>query len=333
MTNANTETPANPTYEGWAHLTDRVLARISGPGTNKFVQGQFSQSVDEVTAGQSLRAAACTPPKGRAYCITRLVRDGEDLLLSLERETADDTLQHLNKYLMLFRGGTSLGVLDSGRITGLLGGIETARQVAGAATDELTRPPGQVLSTDNGYLIRVEDDSNHLARFELWQTDAQPALPPTSELPMPTWQASEISAGVPWLTAATREAYVPPQMLNLQHLQGIHFKKGCYTGQEVIARMHFLGQLKKSLFRVAFSGTDVAPPAAGTRLIADDSAVGEVVNSVLTGEQQGGEMLAVIRHDAASKHLGVDGYEGLQLEVRPIPYPVPEREKAEQPDT
>jgi folate-binding protein YgfZ len=326
MTNANTETPANPTYEGWAHLTDRVLARISGPGTDKFVQGQFSQSVDEVTAGQSLRAAACTP-KGRAYCITRLVRDGEDLLLSLERETVDDTLQHLNKYLMLFRG-TSLGVLDSGRITGLLG-IETARQVAGAATDELTRP-GQVLSTDNGYLIRVEDDSNHLARFELWQTNAQPALPPTSELPMPTWQASEISAGVPWLTAATREAYVP-QMLNLQHLQGIHFKKGCYTGQEVIARMHFLGQLKKSLFRVAFSGTDVAP-AAGTRLIADDSAVGEVVNSVLTGEQQG-EMLAVIRHDAASKHLGVDGHEGLQLEVRPIPYPVPEREKAEQQDT
>ena len=75
MTNANTETPANPTYEGWAHLTDRVLARISGPGTDKFVQGQFSQSVDEVTAGQSLRAAACTP-KGRAYCITRLLRDG-----------------------------------------------------------------------------------------------------------------------------------------------------------------------------------------------------------------------------------------------------------------
>lgn len=49
MTNANTETPANPAQEGWAHLTDRVLARISGPGTDKFVQGQFSQNVDEVT--------------------------------------------------------------------------------------------------------------------------------------------------------------------------------------------------------------------------------------------------------------------------------------------
>src|SRR5690606_35404162 len=104
-----------------------------------------------------------------------------------------------------------------------------------------------------------------------------------------------------------------------------------YTGQEVIARMHFLGQLKKSLFRVDFFGTDAAPEP-GSRLTADGSAVVEVVNSVQTGEQQG-EMLAVVRHDAATKHLSLDGNEGLQLEVRPIPYPVPEREKAEQADT
>lgn len=119
MNSTNAETPAKPPQEGWANLKDRVLARISGPGTNKFVQGQFTQNVDEVTSSQSLRAAACTP-KGRAYCMTRLVRDGEDLLLSLERETAEETIQHLNKYLILFRG-TSLDVLESGRVTGLLG--------------------------------------------------------------------------------------------------------------------------------------------------------------------------------------------------------------------
>lgn len=326
MNSTNAETPAKPPQEGWANLKDRVLARISGPGTNKFVQGQFTQNVDEVTSSQSLRAAACTP-KGRAYCMTRLVRDGEDLLLSLERETAEETIQHLNKYLILFRG-TSLDVLESGRVTGLLG-TGAARQIAAIDTDELTQP-GEVLDTGNGFLIRVENDSDHQARFEFWQTGDQAELPPSSELSLQTWLASEISAGVPWLTTATREAYVP-QMLNLQHLQGIHFKKGCYTGQEVIARMHFLGQLKKSLFRIAFSGTNSAPEP-GSRLIAGNSAVGEVVNAVLTADQQG-EMLAVVRHDAASKTLTIDGNEHLQLKMLTLPYPVPEREKSEQADT
>jgi hypothetical protein len=113
-------------------------------------------------------------------------------------------------------------------------------------------------------------------------------------------------------------------MLNLQHLQGVHFKKGCYTGQEVIARMHFLGQLKKSLYRIAFNGCSRAPEP-GSSLLAGDKKAGDVVNAVMTSDN-GGELLAVLRHDADKSALSLEGNDSCQFEVLDLPYPVPERE-------
>lgn len=74
-------------------ISDRVMVRIAGPGTDKFLQGQFSQQIDDVTQGHSPRAAACTP-KGRAYCLTRLVRDGDDILMELPANLSDGTVTH-----------------------------------------------------------------------------------------------------------------------------------------------------------------------------------------------------------------------------------------------
>lgn len=312
---------------GYALLADRVIVRISGPGTDKFVQGQFSQHVDEVTAHQSLRATACNP-KGRAYCLTRLVRDHQDLLMDLDTGQAEATLSHLRKYLMLFRG-TTMETLASARMIGLLG--ETAALAAVGEAAGSLKQAGQAVPAGSGVLIRLEDTALHTARYEWWQLDGTPSLPAElTELSMDDWHTASIRAGVPWLTPQSTEVYVP-QMLNLQHLQGVHFKKGCYTGQEIIARMHFLGQLKKSLFRLGFRGTDTAPNT-GTKLLSDNKSVGEVVNAIVTGNQQG-EMLAVIRHDAQHGHLALDGDNKVTLELQALPYPVPEREPESPADT
>ncbi|MCK0106040.1 folate-binding protein [Marinobacter sp. S0848L] len=313
-----------PTHTiGHALLSDRLMARISGPGTDKFVHGQFTQHVDEVTNEQSLRAAACTH-KGRAYCLTRLVRDGEDLLMDFDVKQADATTAHLNKYLMLFRG-TTLETLPSARIIGLIGEA-AAVSVAGEKAASLNEP-GQVLRVGDSHLIRIENTSDHTPRYEWWQTTDEQAVPEDiPEITPEQWLASSISAGVPWLTEASQETYVP-QMLNLQHLQGVHFKKGCYTGQEVIARMHFLGQLKKSLHRLSFNNAPQAP-AVGTKLLAEGKAVGEVVNALMTGDQSG-EMLAVIRHDASSKALSLDGMDEVTVSLQPLPYAVPEQQPSD----
>lgn len=318
----------SPTPEsGWSGLTDRVMVRISGPGTHAFLQGQFSQHLDEVTSTHSPRASASTP-KGRAYCLTRLVRDGDDVLLDLEAELAEATLNHLRKYLMLFRG-TSAEVLPSAQIFGLLG-KGPAQALAGDRLSDLAAP-GDTLQLNQGFLIRVEDTAEGLHRHELWQPEGTgPALEPALELPLADWQASEIAAGVPHLGEATREVFVP-QMLNWQHLGGIHFRKGCYTGQEVIARMHFLGQLKKSLFRFRLDNAPCAP-SPGTGVLSGDRNAGMVVSAM--GFSDGHcELLAVVRHDADRTNLTIEGQPDLSLQVMPLPYPVPEQEQDAGSDT
>jgi tRNA-modifying protein YgfZ len=306
-------------------VSDQVIVRVSGAGTDKFLQGQFSQQMADVTERFSPRAAACSP-KGRAYCLTRMVRDGEDVLMALPASLAEDTITHLRKYLMLFRG-TSMTVEDNAGLIGLLG-----KSAAEAVTEDplgKLPAPGDSLAIASGRLIRTMDTGDGLIRFELWQTGEMPAgcreaLDALREEQPVTWQASEIAAGVAILSPDTRESFVP-QMLNWQHLGGVHFKKGCYTGQEVIARMHFLGQLKKSLFRF-YCPAEGGTLSPGMALVRNDKAVGEIVNAVQRSDGQS-ECLAVVRHDAADADLALKHAPGILLKQLPLPYAVPEREQ------
>lgn len=312
---------------GWAVLDDRVVVRISGTGTDRFLQGQFSQNLDEVTPNRSPRAAAATP-KGRAYCLTRMVRAGEDILMDFPSELADDIISHLRKYLMLFRG-TTMELVPETRVVGILGN-ELAKKLVENASDSL-KEPGDSCALRDGILVKTQSTAEGTARFEFWQTqDGEVAFPASTRMSKADWQASEIAAGVASLTADTQESFVP-QMLNWQHVGGVHFKKGCYTGQEVIARMHFLGQLKKSLFRFRTDQADELP-VPGSALFAGERSVGEVVNSVKYRDGSI-ELLAVVRHDAAEKTLHPEGLPGMVLVPMPLPYAVPEREKSAQSDT
>ncbi|HEA53496.1 hypothetical protein LCGC14_0733150 [marine sediment metagenome] len=315
-TSAESTRPAS----GYTPLSNRVLVRISGPGTDKFLQGQLSQNLDDVKTGRSPRAAGASP-KGRAYCLPRLVRDGNDVLMDLPAELAESNTAHLRKYMMLFRG-TSMEAQTDGQIIGLLGN-EAASRLAGDGLDNLSSP-GDTLTLNSGFLVRTQSTAEGLSRFEWWQTHAEVVeLDGVPQRSLADWQASEIAAGVATLSAATSDSYVP-QMLNWQHLGGVHFKKGCYTGQEIIARMHFLGQLKKSLFRFHISKAD-SVPAAGTPIIAGERSVGNVVNAV--GFDDGScELLAVVRHGAADDSLFLEGQPNVFLQLKPLPYSVTERE-------
>ncbi|MGM0769244.1 MAG: YgfZ/GcvT domain-containing protein [Pseudomonadota bacterium] len=314
----------------WTVVDAQRILRITGPGTDKFLQGQFSQNLADVTATFSPRAAASTP-KGRAYCLTRLVRDGDDILITVPEALADAIAAQLGKYLMLFRG-TSMESLGEARLIGILGD-SLAEELGADVPNELARP-GASMAVDGHHLIRTENTAEGQSRYEFWQLGE---LSPTyaqvfaghEQIAPVNWQASEIAAGIANLTPESLESYVP-QMLNWQHLGGIHFKKGCYTGQEVIARMHFLGQLKKSLFR--FSAKGEAAPATGTSILADGKPVGEVANSVLLADGTI-QCLAVVRHAAAASSLSLASMPDVVLERLELPYAVPEQGEAESSDT
>lgn len=306
---------------GIAELKHIRIYRVSGPGTDAFLQGQFSQNLAEVTVRHAPRAAASSP-KGRAYLLTRLVRDGSDVLLAMPDSIADHASTQLNKYLMLFRGTTMTLEADH-RIYGLLG-EEAATTLAGNSAKDLNEPCDVIELNGNQRLIRTENTASGISRYELWSPrhdiGANNDIRAISET---DWQASEIAAGIALLSPDTLESYVP-QMLNWQHLNGVHFKKGCYTGQEVIARMHYLGQLKKSLFRLTcpLNSQAVQP---GMAVMADERQAGEVVNCVRYSDGHQ-ELLAVLRHDVVTGTLKLGDADGPTLTLEALPYRVPEQE-------
>jgi folate-binding protein YgfZ len=147
-----------------------------------------------------------------------------------------------------------------------------------------------------------------------------PDLPESHAYREPDWRLAGIRAGLPQEYPETHEAFVA-QMLNLDLLGGVSFEKGCYTGQEIIARTHFRGAIKRRMFR--FAGPSPAP-APGTRILVGDQHAGDVVDAVTTDE--GSELLAVITLTQQDAALELESSRGTTLRKLPLPYSVTDNE-------
>jgi len=132
----------------------------------------------------------------------------------------------------------------------------------------------------------------------------------------PEWRLAGIRAGLPQVYPETHEAFVA-QMLNLDLLGGVSFEKGCYTGQEIIARTHFRGAIKRRMFRFECASP---PPAPAARILAGDQHAGDVVDAAPTSE--GCELLAVISLAQQDAVLELQTHRGVHLRKLPLPYPL-----------
>jgi folate-binding protein YgfZ len=141
-------------------------------------------------------------------------------------------------------------------------------------------------------------------------------LPATHAYREPDWRLAGIRAGLPQVYPETYETFVA-QMLNLDVLGGVNFEKGCYTGQEIIARTHFRGSVKRRMFRFGSAG---APAAPGTRILAGDQHAGDVVDAAATSE--GSELLAVITLTQQDAALELESSRGEPLRKLALPYPI-----------
>jgi folate-binding protein YgfZ len=147
-------------------------------------------------------------------------------------------------------------------------------------------------------------------------------LPAAVDLPEPhayreqDWRLAGIRAGLPQVYPQTHEAFVA-QMLNLDLLGGVSFDKGCYTGQEIIARTHFRGAIKRRMLRFECASP---PPAPATRILAGDQHAGDVVDSAATSA--GCELLAVISLAQQDAVLELETNRGVALRRLPLPYSV-----------
>ena len=238
---------------------------LAGPDARRFLHGQVSQDV----MGQPLDRVALAGlhnPQGRTAAILRLVPLAEDaLLLGLPTEIAAAVIQRLRCYVL--RSKLALDDASAAwEAVGLAGAGATPALAAagllpvGAEVGALARHGERLAwrhAADPQRFVVLSPRSMGLPAA--WQPTDDPAA-------RHGWRAADVAAGLPQVYAATAEAFVA-QMLNLDVLQGIAFDKGCYTGQEVIARAHYRGRVKRRMQRfvtAAAPATPLAPGGSGT---------------------------------------------------------------------
>jgi hypothetical protein len=297
-------------------LTDLGVLRARGADVVPFLEGQLSCDVSRLTAEQALLAGYHNP-QGRVIALLRLLRlaDG-DVALVLPRELAATVAQRLGKFVL--RAKVKLADDSaSWQVYGL-----TGSPVANAADGAFAALPAAANASARlagGWVVRVAQSP---ARY-LWLASTDPlpaALAALPTLPASHWQRLMIADGEPQVYATTSEEFVA-QMLNLDVLGALAFDKGCYTGQEVIARAHYRGRVKRRLQRFS---VPAAPPAPGSTLALADGRTARVVASVALADAAS-EVLAVttLAGDAGEAAAAPPHAAPLAARELPLPYTLP----------
>ncbi len=266
-------------------LTHLGVIAARGPDSRRFLNGQLSQDLSALADDRAVRAGLHNP-QGRVLAITLLLPQGnEDVLLVLPRERIASTLMLLQRYVLRAK----VKLTDETALHSIEGGWPPI------PPDDASRTWSY--ASDGRWLRVVQRD----AAAETGSiTAVTSSVSPETELA--AWQLADLRAGIPMITEATAGEFVA-QMLNLDLLEAISFTKGCYTGQEVIARAHYRGRVKRRLQR--FDASMVAAgelvPAASITL--QDGRTAQVVQVAKT-DTGSTEFLAVTTFDLPSLPLG-----------------------------
>jgi len=249
-------------------LDDTGIVRVRGPDAVKFLQGQLSNDVAKLGAQQSILAGYHNP-QGRVIALLRLVQwDADDVLAVLPRELAAIVATRLAKYVLRAK----VKIADESAAWRGVGLVEPSASAAGAGAGaplsalDLPTSVGAQARIGGTVTVRVADQPPRWLTFspaDATSPDAASPLLSYTPTDRATWQRLEIAAGQPQVYAATSETFVA-QMLNLDVLNAIAFDKGCYTGQEVIARAHYRGRVKRRMQRfVSRQPRQLAPGDSG----------------------------------------------------------------------
>lgn len=293
-----------------ASLSHLANVRILGADAETFLQGQLSNDVRLITSERA-QITSYNSPKGRMLAVLHLLRDAQSQIVAeIDRSVLDATVKRLRMFVL--RSKVTLEVLETPAL-----GIAGLRAVESLLSVALPAPNQAMDCAQHGELTVVRRHGE-LPRFTVHGPAAALAdLQQRLALDVETgneqdWRRLDVLAGVPTVFAETSDHFVA-QMANLDMLGGISFNKGCYTGQEIVARLHYLGQLKRRMFRCRSAATGIAP---GTSVYAEGEAqaVGEVVQAV---NADGGSLLNIVLQlsQAESTQLRLGSGDGAALGV------------------
>ena len=293
--------------------------KVSGEDAQTFLQNMLSSDVHEVS-DQHAQISSLNGPKGRMLATFLIWRTGADYFLHLPRSLCAPIHKKLSMYVLRAKAKIE-NVSEQQICIGLAGeGATALLQQHFGSVPQNAMDAGQ---SDNAGVIclgtqhfQINTTPQHAP--DLWQKLRTAARPAGS----PCWDWFNVHAGIPVITPATQEQFVP-QMANLDLVGGIGFKKGCYPGQEIVARMQYLGKLKRRMYLAHIESETVQQP--GDELFSADmegQASGMVVNA--TPAPGGGcDLLAVVQISSReTQAVHVQSLQGATLDFMPLPYPV-----------
>ncbi|RMG54934.1 MAG: folate-binding protein [Gammaproteobacteria bacterium] len=308
------------TGEVFSDLSSHGLISAYGEDAETFLQNMLSNDILAVNEGHTQLSSLCNN-KGRAIAVFRIFRRGETFYLRLPRSLLETALKRLQMFVLM----SKVTLEDASDALVRLGysGPEAERELA----ERLGGVPAEPDQAGEWQGITVLRIAGPVPRFELYgELEAMQKLwthlnVRGAPVGVDHWPLLDILAGLPNVYPQTSEAFVP-QMLNLHAVNGISFKKGCYPGQEVVARMQYLGKLKRRMYRVDLDAAE--PPEPGTELFAEggSEAAGQIVDARLDpdGRSVG---LAVLKIAETDKPLHLAAVDGPAVTVGDVPYPVP----------
>jgi folate-binding protein YgfZ len=296
--------------QGAVRLADLGVIRAAGADAATFLHSQLTSDILALDSTQARLAGHCSA-KGRLLASFIVWRRGVDeLLLACSADLLAPALKKLSMFVLRARCKLTDASAEVA-LYGLAG--ETAAAWLG---DAAPRAPWQRSDVARAQVIRLPDGAGE-PRY-LWAAPLDEPAPALPVLPAGAWEWMEVHSGVPRIVAATVEQFVP-QMVNFEVVGGVNFQKGCYPGQEVVARSQYRGTVKRRalLFRLDAAG------AAGQEVFAADDPrqpAGMIVNAA---SLDGHAALVELKLSAAESELRLGAADGAGLHRQPLPYPLP----------
>ncbi len=317
------------TGNAFADLSHYGLIAVHGEDAASFLQTQLSNDLKAVDEHHSQLSGYCNP-KGRLIATMRIFRHADAFYLSLPAGLVEPVIKRLRMFVL--RAKATLEDVSDNFVHIGVTGVDIEAEL-GRVISSLPEAVDEVTFTDA--TIKLKVPGKH-ASFEVYTTfDLAKTLwgalnVKAAPVGAGAWQLSDIQAGIPVIVSQTSEAFVP-QMVNWNLVNGVSFKKGCYPGQEIVARMQYLGKLKRRMYKAQVSADQ--QPAPGDEIVVakkgDNQPVGKLV-SVAAHPDGGFDVLAVIQISSAENasvtlHLATRPEAVLSLGILPYPFPAEEK--------
>ena len=302
--------PMKTQLNGLAPLTHLGVIRAEGPDSASFLHGQLTQDFALLRPSEARLAAFCTA-KGRIQAsFIGFKRGDEDILLVCSRDLLAPVLKRLSMFVLRAKARLS-DASDEFRVLGVAGAALRA------LAPESARPWARQALGDASLIHLYPAQADARA---LWVAPVGTPPPAGEALTLERWMLGEVQSGVATVSAPVVEVFVP-QMLNYESVGGVNFKKGCYPGQEVVARSQFRGVLK----RRAMLAHGEVEMAAGQEIFTPQDADQPCATVVQAAPCPDGGWDAIVSGQvgalqSGALHLGAAG--GPALQVRSMPYPL-----------